>query len=149
MSRKSKTQTTQTNTYGYMTPPDNADTIALREQINKAYDTPDASIPYSFARRREAVQNRFGNPFGANYSPELADAIKYNDINDLDQEQGAAIRLDKFNRRQAKTAAMAGLAGHTAPRLVQTGGSGTTVSQQPFNWGSLIGAGAQIGSAFI
>lgn len=149
MSRKSKTQTTQTNTYGWMTPTDTADTIALREQINKAYDTPDPTIPYSFARRREGVQNRFGNPYGPNYSPEVMDAIRYNDLNDLDQEQGAAMRLDRFNRRQAKTAALAGLASHTAPRLVQTGGSGTTVSQQPFNWGGLIGAGANIGMAAI
>lgn len=138
----SKKTTTSTNTYAYQAPPDSQDTIALRNQINTAYDTPDATIPYSFARRREAAKNRFGSPFGANYSPEVRAAQQYNDINELDQEQGVANRMDSFNRRQGKTAALSGLAGHTSPRLVQTGG--TQVQQSPFNWGGLLSAGAGI-----
>lgn len=138
----SKKTTTSTNTYGWQTPTDTADTIALRNQINTAYDTPDATIPYAFARRREAAKNRFGSPFGANYSPEVREAQKYNDINELDQEQGVANRMDSFNRRQGKTAALAGLSGQTQSRLVQTGG--TQVVQTPFNWGGLLSAGAGI-----
>ena len=147
--KKTTQQSSQTNTYSFMNPPDTQDTIALRNQINSAYDTPDPTIPYSFARRREQVGNRFSNPFGHNYSPEVADAIKYNDINELDQEQGVANRMDRFNRRQAKTQALGGLASQTAPRAFQTGSSGTGTQTTPFDWGNLIGVGAQIGSAFL
>lgn len=144
MSTKSKT--VQTNQYKEFHPSDTRDTIALREQIGKAYDTADPTIPYTFARRREAVGNRFGSPFGANYSPETRDAMKYNDMNEIDQEQGMANRMDSFNRRQAKTQALAGLANHTQGRYLQT--QGTSVQSQPL-LPSIIGAGAAIGSAFI
>ena len=139
----------QTMTYGSVAPVDTQDTIALRNQINKAYDTPDASIPYSSARQREAVGNRFGGMYGANYSPEVQDAIRYSATNDIDQEQGAAVRLDSFNRRQAKTAALGGLAQQTGSRVVQTGGSGTGTQTQGIPWGRIISAAGQAAGAAI
>lgn len=138
MSSKKKTEST--NTYAQIVPQETQDTTALRNQINTAYDTPDPSIPYAYSRQREAAKNRFGSPFGANYSPEVREAQQYNDINNIDQEQGAATRLDTFNRRQAKTGALAGLAGQTAPRIVQSGG--TQTSTTPFNFGSLLSTAA-------
>lgn len=149
MGSKSKTTSSNTNSYGSIAPTDTADVIALRKQIDSAYDTPDPTIPYSFARRREAVANRFGSPFGADYSPEVREASKYNDLNELDQEQGMANRMDTFNRRNAKTQAMSGLANQTGSRIVQTGGQGSSTQYTPFNYGNLISAGAQVGSAFI
>jgi hypothetical protein len=148
--KKQKTQQTQTNTYQYMAPPSTPDTDAYRNSINQAYDTPDPSIAYNFGAQRNKMMDRYQNPFGADYSPEVNDAVKYSGQNDLDQAQGAAYREDSFNRKNAKVGALGGLAGMTAPQLAQTGGtmSGTT-TQSGGMLGQLIGAGAGIGSAAL
>jgi hypothetical protein len=149
--KKTKTDQRTTNTYNYMAPPDTADTSAYRDSINKAYDTPDPSIGYSFAGARQRVGDRYGaNPFGADYSPEVADAARYSGISDLDQAQGQAYREDAFNRKNAKVGALGGIAGLTAPQLVQTGGTMTgTQTQSGGMLGQILGAGAGIGSAAL
>lgn len=145
---KKKTTQTQQNTYQYMTPTETPDIANLRAQIGQSYDTADPSIGYHYGKRREQAQNRFANPFGPNYSPEVIAAQRYNDLNEIDQEQGIAQRMDVFNRRQAKVGALGGLASQTAPQLVGTGSSGTT-TQSGSPWGAIIGAGAQIGQAAL
>jgi len=145
---KKKQKTTTQNTYSYQKPPDTADISALRNQINSAYDTPDSGIGYSFGKARQRVENRFGSPFGADYSPEVREAIKYNDISELDAAQGAAYNQDAMQRRMAKTGALSGLAGLTAPQLVQTGGTQTSV-QSGGMLGQIIGAGAGLGQAAL
>ena len=149
MSSKKKTETQQTNTYGYQPGAQSADIDALRNQINSSYNQSDPGIAYSFNNQRKNLQNRFDNPFGANYSPEAADAAKYAGTNDLDQAQGAAYQMDAFNRKNQKVAALGGLASQTAPVLTQTGGSGTTTQTTPFNWGGILNAGSSIGSAAL
>ena len=145
---KKKQKTVQTNTYGWQTPPETADTGAYRSAVNNAYDTPDPSIAYSFNSARQRLKDRFDNPFGANYSPEVADAAKYAGTNELDQQQGAALQADAYNRKNAKVAGLAGVAGMTAPQLVQTGGTSNT-TQSSGLLGQILGAGASIGSAAI
>jgi len=95
---------------------------------------------------RENAKNRFGSPFGADYSPEVREAQQYNDINNIDQMQGEANRMDSFNRKQGKTQAYGSLASMTAPVLTGTGG--TTVQSQSM-LPQIIGAGAQLGSAAL
>ena len=148
--KKTKTQQTQTNTYAYQAPPDTKDTQAYRDSISQAYDTADPTIAYSFNNARNHVKDRYDNPFGANYSAEAADAAKYAGINELDQGQGAALQADAYNRKNAKVAALGGVAGLTAPQLVQTGGTmnGTT-TQSGGMLGQILGAGAGIGSAAL
>jgi hypothetical protein len=150
---KKKVKTTQqtANTYGFQTPPSTPDTSAYRDQINKAYDSPDPSIGYSFAGARQRIGDRYGNnPFGADYSPEVRDAAQYAGVSDLDQAQGQALREDSFNRKNAKVGALGGLAGLTAPQLVQTGGTMTgTQTQSGGMLGQILGAGAGIGSAAL
>lgn len=133
-----------------MPPPDTRDTTAYRDSINNAYDTADPSIAYSFNNQRNKIKDRYDNPFGADYSPEVADAAKYAGTNELDQAQGAALQADAFNRKNAKVSALGGVAGLTAPNLVQTGGTmnGTT-TQSGGMLGSILGAGASIGSAAL
>ncbi len=148
--KKTKQQQQTTNTYQYMAPPDTKDTNAYRDSINQAYDTPDPTIAYSFANARSRVKDRYDNPFGADYSPEVADAAKYSGQNELDQGQGAALQADAYNRKNAKVGALGGIAGLTAPQLAQTGGSMTgTTTQSGGMLGQLIGAGASIGSAAL
>lgn len=146
---KSKSTTSQTNTYGYQTPPTTAQQTAFDQHVQTAYDTPDPTIPYTFGNMRKNVDDRLHDPFGFNYSPEVSDAIKYNEHNRIDQAQGQALREDSFNRKGAKTQALAASAAGHAPQLVQTGGTGTTVTN-PGVGGLLMGglqAGASLGSA--
>jgi hypothetical protein len=145
---KKKTKQETKNTYNYMTPPSTPDTSAYREQIAKSYDTPDPSIPYAFSNARNQIKDRFSNPFGADYSSEVQDAAKYAGNSALDQAQGQAMREDQFNRANAKVSAQGGLAGLTAPNLVQTGG--TQVLTKPgFGWGDALGMGASVGTALL
>ena len=141
-----KKKTEQKNTYTSVAPAETPDIAALRAQIGQSYDTQDPSIGYHYGKRREQAKNRFTNPFGPNYSPEVIDAQRYNDVNEIDQEQGVAQRMDAFNRRQAKVGALGGLANQTASQIVSSGGT-TTQGGSP--WGAIIGAGAQLGQAAI
>lgn len=143
----SKKKSTQTQTYGWQQNPGSTDITKYREEIGKAYDNPDPTIPFEFSRRREQANNRFGSPFGAEYSPEVREAQRYNDINAIDQEQGQANRIDSYNRKQGKAQAYGSLAGMTAPQLTGTGG--TSVQSTPM-LGSIIGAGTSLaGSALM
>lgn len=150
-SKKKTTQNqTSTNTYGWQQNPGSADIDRLRSQINTAYDTPDSSIPYAFNSQRAQLMDRYDNPFGADYSPEVRDAVRYRGTQDLNQAQGQAYRDDAQYRKQAKVAAFGNLAGMTAPTLTQIGGSmqGTTTQQNPFNVGEAIRSGTQIARLF-
>lgn len=146
---KTKSQSTTTNTYGWQAPPVTEAQTNYDNWANTAFDTPDPSIPYTFGNMRQNLNNRFDNPFGFNYSPEVAEANKYSQNNQIDQAQGQAHREDSFNRKNAKGAALAGSAAGHAPVLTQTGGSST--GSQSTNAMGIIGAGigaaGQIGAA--
>lgn len=145
---KSKTKQTNTNTYGWQTPPQSQSQAAYDQHVKTAYDTPDPTIPFTFGNMKENVNNRLDNPFGYNYSPEVSEAIKYNENNRIDQMHGQALREDRFNRTQAKTAALAGSAAGNAPVLTQTGG--TMTGSQTSAWGpAAIGAIGSVGGAYL
>lgn len=131
-----------------MAPSDTRDTTAYRDSINHAYDTADPTIAYSFNNARNNLKDRYSNPFGANYSAEATDAAKYAGMNELDQGQGAALQADAFNRKNAKVGALGGIAGLTAPTLVQTGGTQNT-TQSGGLFGQILGAAAGVGSAAL
>jgi hypothetical protein len=148
MSSKKKTKTTTTNSYGWQQNPGSADIDALRKQVGSSFDTPDPSIAYNFGAQRNKMMDRYQNPFGADYSPEVNDAVKYSGQNELDQMQGQAYREDAFNRKSGKINAMGSLAALTGPQLTQTGGTSNTVQSTPM-WGQILGAGAGIGQAAL
>lgn len=144
-----KQKSTTTNTHEYKTPPTTQAQQTFDTNANTAYDMADPTIPYTFGNLRENVSNKLDNPFGFNYSPEVAEAQRYSQNNMIDQAQGQAGREDTFNRRAAKTSALAISAGGHAPQLVQSGG--TQVSN-PGIGGLLMGglsAGASLGSAAL
>lgn len=148
---KSKQKTTQSTTYGWQTPPNTAAQTAFDQHIGTAFDTPDPTIPFMYNKMREGVNNRFDNPFGWNYSPEVADAYKYNAGNEIDMMQGQSIREDAYNRKMGKTQALQASASMHAPVLVATGSSGTTISNPGFGGllTSGLSAGASLGSAAL
>jgi len=136
---KSKTTQTQSNTYGYQTPPTTSQQTEFDNHVRSAYDTPDPTIPYTFGNMRKNVDNRLNDPFGFNYSPEVSEAIKYNEHNQIDQAQGNALREDAFNRKNAKTQGLAMSAAGHAPQLTNPGFGGILMGG--------LSAGAQLGSA--
>lgn len=139
---KRKTETT--NTYQYMPPPETADTTALREM--KA--TADPSIPYQYAKAREAQSNSMNNPLGAYSSSASRDNSARVTNQALAQDEAAANQASQFQADNANFQRRATVAGFTNPHLVQTGGTQTTSGGF---WSGLlaqgIGAGAQLGSA--
>ncbi len=157
MSSKKKTETnqtqTQTNTYGFVDQPITPQMQDYRNQIDTTYGQADPSIGYSYANQRNEIDNQFGSPYGADYSPETRDAIKYNETQKLNQEQGQAVRGANYANQQGKLGALGDYANATQSKFVQTGGTGTsqgtTVEKIPFNWGNAINAGAQIGRAAL
>ena len=152
---KQQTSQTQANTYGFVERPRTPELLDYRQQIDETYDTTDPNIAYDFNRQRENLNNRFNNPFGANYSPEVMDAIKFQGNQELDQAQGQAYRQADYQNKQGKLSAVGAYADATAPQMVQTGGSstgnmtGSSVQTIPFSWNSVIGGAAQLGSAAI
>lgn len=148
--KKQSTVQNQTNTYGWQTPPSTADTNAYRDAVNTSYDKADPTIGYAYDQQRSHLMDRYDNPFSANYSPEARDAAQYAGVNDLNQQQGAALQADAFNRKQAKVGGLAGVAGMTAPVLTQTGGNmNSTTTQSGGLLGSILGAAAGVGQAAL
>lgn len=156
MSRRTTTQQQQqtthhanTNTYGYMPGPGSADIDTLR---NFQF-TVDPSIGYVYGNARNQAANSFNNPLGGVYSPQMRDSILRSTLSDLTQREGQA-RSEAYQQTQgARFGQVATVAGLTAPRLVQTGSSGSSsgTSQgsttQPSNFLENLMVGVATGAA--
>lgn len=83
-----------------------------------------------------------GHPFGADYSPETAEAIRYHGENEIDQQAGQEYAMDDYRKKQSRWTKLLARAQSRAPQLVSSGGTTTSVMQQPmFDWGSIIAGG--------
>lgn len=150
MKSKSTSQQQVTNTYAWQTPPETKQASAYDTWAQGAYGTPDPSIPYTFAGQRKTLNDSLNNPFGYNFSPEVSQAIKYSQNQDINQQQGQAIRTDRFNRESAKGQALAVGAGLNSPVLTQTGGSSQGSGTQTTPIGpAIINAVGQAGSTAL
>lgn len=156
MSKKTTTQQTQqqqqssafnnTNTYNWMTAPETADVQALRD----FKFTADPRIGYTYGNARNQAANSFNNPIGGNYSPQMRDQILRSTLSDLSQREGQAYSEANQGLQGQQFAQRGALASLTAPRLVQSGssgtgtgtssGSGTSVQSSPI-WTDLLLAG--------
>lgn len=145
------TSSTSANTYGYTTPPDTADMEALRTHEF----THDPRIPYAFARQRQNMASSYANPLGGATTPQLRDAALRAGYEDSAQNEAQALREESHGLQGLQYAAKQSLAGMTAPRLIQTGGTssgtGTSTIQQPFmdSLNPFVQGGASLGSAAI
>lgn len=142
---KHKTQTTQTNTYGQITPQDTPDIIAARD----AKFTEDPGIGHQFALAKENVHNAYANPLGAYTTPDVQKKQLLSEDAKLNQEESQAHREGQYDVNNLTNTKNMALAGLTAPKIVQTGGTGTTVQNDGLMsiLGPLIGAGATVASA--
>jgi len=140
--KKIKEESKSTNTYGHQIAPRTADDDRVEEAFNQS-DTADPSIPFAAANAKNTLNNQIGDPFGPDYSPETASAMRYAGEQNINQQQGQAMSEDVWRRKQAKFGQAATMRQLRAPQLVQTGG--TSVGKQTTNaadfWNGLISGG--------
>lgn len=129
---------TQTNTYQQL--PVTPQVQQLQTMVNRGSDP---SIPYAYAQRRQDVQNSYQNPLGAYTTPAVKDASERVANERLSMDEAAAIAASNYNAQQQAFGQQATVAGLTQPVMT------SSTTSQPFNWGSVIGAGAQVGAAAL
>lgn len=140
------------STYDFLNPPDTADISALRSHQFRI----DPSIGYRIGGAIRRSQNTFQNPFGQYTTPQIRGATMRSQERELMQEGGAQARAGQYDVNNQQYGQKLAVAGMTAPRLVQTGQSGTatgtmtgkaTTSEPWYN--GLIQGGASMGSALL
>lgn len=141
-----------TSTYDFLKPPDTADISALRSHQFNIDPTIGARVGGAIRR----MQDSFNNPQGGYTTPQIRDAqmrAQERELMQMGGEQARAGYYDLNNQQFGQKAAVAGL---TAPRLVQTGQSGTasgtmkgtaTTSEPWYN--GVVQGGSALGGALI
>lgn len=115
------TQFNNTASYGEYKPTDTADISAFRDFRPQA----DPGIAAQYGAERNRLNQSFINPLGGQYSPHIADAIKRSEGRDISQRESQAFREGAYDVNNQRAGQLGSLAALTAPRLIQTGSSGT------------------------
>lgn len=111
-----------TNQYGYETPPDTADVQAVRGFEFGV----DPSIATAYGAAKNKIANQFSSPISGSYTPAMRDAILRSQYRDLAQQQAGAHSAAYADTQGSRFGQKAAVAAMTAPRLVQTGQSGSS-----------------------
>jgi len=139
-----KTKTETANTYGWQQTPDTQDIQNVRsEQFQE-----DPGIGHQFALLKEQVHNNYANPLGAYTTADVRTKQLNAQDQAINQQEAAAHRQGQYDVNQQTAGKNLALAGLTAPKLVQTGGTGTT-TQSGDVLGQIIGGAANVGSAAL
>lgn len=138
-----------TNTFDQITPKDTPDIDAARQFQFSV----DPRIKQIYGAASKSNTDSYSSPIGGYYPPQMRDAsIRSGQARIADQEADATNTATQGLQGQ-QYAQKIGLAGLTAPQIVQTGGSGTgsqqgTTTQTQSILPALIGGAAQVGAAF-
>lgn len=123
---KSQTQQNQafnnTASYDWKQTPDSPDIEAYRSYRPQV----DPTIAHGAAAARNRFNASFINPLGGFSTPQRDEAIRRAGNRQIDQDASQAFRAGAYDVNQQRGGQLAGLAALTAPRLVQTGSSGTS-----------------------
>lgn len=114
-------QYSNTAQYDWQNTPDTPDTAAYRNYRPEI----DPSIAYGAANSRNRLNSSFINPLGGRLTGDMQDKLLRAGNRQIDQDASQAFRLGQYDVNQQRGGQLAGLAALTAPRLVQTGSSGT------------------------
>lgn len=142
-SRQKQSSTGATTTsYGWQTPPT---TPALEKLAGTKFEV-DPGLHAQYGALRNQLKSGFSNPMGANYSPEVRDAMLRSGSERLGQQEAQAYRGGQYDANKLGFARDSAVAGMSAPTLTQTGGTSTgsgtiTQSQSPVSLG-ISAAGA-------
>lgn len=141
--QQQQSNNTSTVSYGYQTPPETQDVRNLRN----AKFTVDPGLHAQYGTLRKQLASGFNNPLGADYSPEVRDAMLRSGNERLGQQEAEAYRGGQFDVNRLNFMRDSSLAGMTAPVLAQTGGtsSGTgTVTQSTNPIGGILQGAASV-----
>ena len=151
---KSETKQSQNFTnqaaYDWKQTPDSADIAAYRDYKPQV----DPTIAHGAAASRNRLNSSFINPLGGFSTPQRDEAIRRAGNRDIDQQASQAFRAGAYDVNQQRGGQLAGLAALTAPRLVQTGSSGTSSGQSNTSqgqnlFGNIMGIGQGAASAVM
>lgn len=128
-----------------MTPPT---TAALTKLADTKFQV-DPGLTAQYGKARSDLKSSFSNPLGANYNPEVRDAIIRSGEERLGQDEANAFRGGQYDVNRLNYARDSTVAGMSQPSLVQTGGtsSGTssgTITQTPSPWGGIASAAGAV-----
>lgn len=144
---KKKTSTTQTVNHQWKDQPANQYYNNAAQHLN-SIDL-QSGVRNAFGQNENLINESGNEFFGANQSAEQRDRIKFGRKFNNNILKGKALGQAVQDENSAKITGNMALGGATAPVLVNSGGTSTTV--QPFDWGGLIasglGAGASVASA--
>lgn len=140
--QKQTSNNVSTTSYDYKTPPT---TPALTKLADTKFEV-DPGLHAQYSSLRNRLKSGFNNPLGADYNPEVRDAIIRSGEENLGQQEAEAYRGGQFDANRLGYSRDTTVAGMSAPNLVQTGGTnagtGTiTQSQSPIS-GIISGAAA-------
>ena len=130
----SKTTTNQTQSgttsfnnqaqYGQIQPESNKYTDAFEAWRPEM----DPNIGFRAAGARNRLQRSFVNPLGGYYTPQMRDKMIQASNRDIDQQAAVEGRQGAYDVNSQRSGQLGSLAALMAPRIVQTGSSGTGAS---------------------
>lgn len=104
----------------------------IQPQSNKYIDAfanfepqSDPTTPYRAASARNRVNAGLMSPTGGYATPQMLDARRNSAFRDIDEQSAMASRAGQFDINQQRMGQLGSLAGLMAPRIVQTGSSGS------------------------
>lgn len=143
---------TSANTFGTFSPLDDPRYAGAVENVGNFQFQHDPRIPNAFARQRQGAHDSFANPMGGFTTPALRQATLRASDEDSVQNEAQALQNENYGFQTAKYGQLYDQAGLKRPNVVQTGGTtntsgsssgtGTSVTQQPFDWNGVIQGGA-------
>jgi len=134
----SNTKTSSTATYGQIQPQSNP----YIDRFANFEPQVDPTIGYRAGAAKRQLSQSFINPLGGYSTPQRDEAIRRSMGRQIDEDAAMQSRAGMFDVNQQKMGQLGSLAALMAPRLVQTGSSGTSqgaVGQNLF--GNLLDVG--------
>lgn len=90
----------------------------------------DPTIPYRAASARNRVNAGMMSPTGGYATPQMLDARRNSAFRDIDEQSAMASRAGQFDVNQQRMGQLGSVAAMMAPRIVQTGSTGSNTGHQ-------------------
>jgi hypothetical protein len=101
----------------------------------------DPTIPYAAAASRNRLNASYLNPMGGYTTPQIREKSLLAGNRGIDEQAAMATRAGQYDVNQQRMGQLGSLAALMAPRIVQTGASGTgssTTEQGKNVWGNVL-----------
>jgi hypothetical protein len=132
------TKTSNTASYGQIQPESNKYTDSFANFQPQV----DPTIGFRAGSAKRRLNDSFINPLGGYSTPQRDEAIRRSQGRDIDQTAAMESRAGQFDVNQSRMGQLGSLAALMSPRIVQTGSTGQSDSQQGKNlFGDLLDVG--------